>query len=60
MCTALESRHTKSVCMPSSQLMSLFKKVRLGIKPHFSQKMDTNELKKIPLTAACLGRLDFV
>jgi hypothetical protein len=38
--------------MPSSQLMNSFEKVRPGIKPHFSKKMDANELKKIPSTAA--------
>ena len=48
-----KSRQAKSVCMPSSWLMSLFKKASPGMRPRFSsQKIDANEPeKKMPLMA---------
>ena len=49
-----KSRHAKSVCMPSSRLMSSLEKVRPGMRPRFlSQKMAAKEPeKKMPSTAA--------
>ncbi|KAG1853125.1 hypothetical protein F4604DRAFT_1591670, partial [Suillus subluteus] len=50
----LKSKQAKSVCIPSSRLMSSLENVRPGIRPCFlSQKMDAKEPeKKMPLTAA--------
>ena len=50
----LNNRHAKSVCIPSSRLMSSLEKVRPGISPRFlSQKMDAKDPeKKMPSTAA--------
>ena len=49
-----KSRQAKSACMPSSWLMSLFKKASPDMRPCFlSQRIDANEPeKKMPLIAA--------
>ena len=44
---SLNSRQVKWLCIPSSWLMSLLKKVRLGIRLHFiSQKIEEKEAEK--------------
>ncbi|KAJ7502345.1 hypothetical protein B0H11DRAFT_1620356, partial [Mycena galericulata] len=50
----VNNRQAKSVCMPSSRLMSSFENVRPGMRPRFFiQKIEANEPeKKIPSTAA--------
>ena len=50
----LKSKQAKSVCMPSSRLISSFEKVRPGMSPRFFiQNMEAKEPEKnIPSTAA--------
>ena len=52
--TCLNMRQAKSVCSPSSRLMSSLEKVRPGMRPRFfSQKMAANDPeKKMPSTQA--------